>query len=147
VPPTATSTSVPTFTPTIAPTATGPFTYGDRWDWRTVLSTNTAGAGATIPVGFTNTSTSVWQATGANKTEIGYYWIDANHNVVQPQATAHTALPYDVQPGVSASALVQLVNPPSAGNYTLRIDLIRNWTWFMVGNQNLLPLDIGVPIT
>jgi hypothetical protein len=116
------------------------------WNWAATPSSSAAGDSATIQVGLTNTGTDTWQAGGTDATQLGYIWLDADGNVLSWD-TQGTPLADDVAPGSTVSEVLNVTNPGSPGDYTLRIGLVRDGGWFQTPTQDLLVLDQGVSIS
>ena len=77
-----------------------------------------------------NDGTRPWPKAGANPVHVGYRWYRGSTQV-PISADIRTELPADVGPGQEAAFGAQMVAPPQADAYTLRIDLVEEAiTWF-----------------
>jgi hypothetical protein len=111
-----------------------PPSYGVSWTADNTPSSMKAGATSSVTLSFTNTGSSVWNASGANPFHVSYHW---RTGACPGTSTTvwdglRTALPSNVNGGSSVSNLVaQVKAPSSAGTYCLQFDIVKEGvTWF-----------------
>jgi len=99
----------------------------------------------TVNVPVSNSGAAAWNATGANRVDLGYHWTDASGQVVVWDG-ARTPLPADVPAGGSATVAATVTTPAAIGSYTLTLDLVREGVaWF--GSLGGLPLQIRTTVS
>ena len=94
------------------------------------------GESKTVQVTVTNTGNIAWNATGPNPVNMSYHLLAPSGNPVIWDGP-RTPLTADVAPGQSATFSISYVAPPTAGTYTLVLDLVREGvSWFQfLGSQ------------
>jgi hypothetical protein len=92
-----------------------------------------------------NDGTKAWPKAGANPVHVGCLWY-RGAELVPVAADIRTALPADMGSGQDASFGVQVMAPPFADTYTLRIDLVdEGITWFADAGTSR-PLEFVVQV-
>ena len=119
-------------------------TFSAKYDMSGAPRSATSATSFTANVRVTNTSPATWLATGTNPIRLGYHWLDANGNVVLWDGV-RTALPADLPPGGTVTVPLVVIAPPTRGQYTLRVDLVREGdSWFSA--KGVAPADLSVAI-
>jgi SpoIID/LytB domain protein len=89
----------------------------------------------TVAVTVTNTGNLPWSTTGANPVNLSFHIFDATGATVIWDGP-RTPLGADILPGGSKTLQVAFTAPPSSGQYTLAIDLVREGIgWFADGGS------------
>src|SRR5439155_5499192 len=92
-----------------------------------------------------NDGAKVWSKAGANPIHVGCLWYRGTE-LVPVASDIRTALPADMASGQEASFGVQVMAPPFADTYTLRIDLVEEGiTWF-IDTGTSRPLEFVVQV-
>ena len=100
----------------------------------------------TFAVPVTNSGSVGWNAAGANLIDLAYHWHDATGATVVWDG-ARTALPADVAAGASITVNARVTAPPSAGTYTLSVDLVREGvSWFQFLGSAPLRMTVTVAV-
>jgi glucose/arabinose dehydrogenase len=100
------------------------------------------GATLTVPVTVTNTGSLTWDAGSAFR--LAYHWYQGSTLVTWNGL--RTILPTPVPPGGSLTLQASVQAPASAGTYTLRWDMVREFvTWFSGQGVATKNLSIVVP--
>jgi hypothetical protein len=100
------------------------------------------GATLTVPVTVTNTGSLTWDANSAFR--LSYHWYQGSTLVTWDGV--RTILPTPVPPGGSLTLQASVQAPASAGTYTLRWDMVREFvTWFSGQGVATKNLSIVVP--
>ena len=95
-----------------------------------VLPAFIAGASYTMDVTVKNAGAASWNATGTNRIDLAYHWLDGSGNAVVWDGV-RTFLAADVAPGASATIHASVAAPLGAGTYTLVFDMVREGvSWF-----------------
>src|SRR5207247_5292685 len=90
----------------------------------------------TGPLTATKTANITWKATGPNPVSMSHHLLAPSSNPVIWDGP-RTPLTADIAPGQSATSSISYVAPPTAGTYTLVLDLVREGvSWFQfLGSQ------------
>src|SRR5947209_16355702 len=90
----------------------------------------TPGETRSVPVILRNDAQDTWEASGPNAVKLSYHLYDAVGKLIAWDGL-RTALPHDIAPGQSSTALLQVSLPPLTGTYAVKADLIRDGkAWF-----------------
>ena len=82
-----------------------------------------------------NDASETWDASGPNAVKLSYHLYDAVGRLIAWDGL-RTALPHDVAPGESATALLKVALPLWTGTYAVKADLIRDGkAWFAAGGK------------
>jgi hypothetical protein len=126
----------------------GPGPYGVTWTADNTPSSMNPGATSNVTLSFTNTGSSVWNASGTNPVRLSYHWRDGACPGTSTALWdgARTALAGDVNAGSSVSNLVaQVKAPSSAGTYCLQFDLVKEGvSWFSWQGANVLNKTVSI---
>lgn len=114
----------------------------------------TAGQVFTLPVGVTNTGTAVWErgfCETSTDYRVGGHWrrenelADFEEDVAKGYQPMRAQIPAAMKPGDSQKVLVFLQAPSVPGKYTLRLDMIKEGSfWFESQGAKLVEMPVEV---
>jgi len=83
-----------------------------------------------VTVEVTNTSDFTWRASGTNTVRIGYHFYGQDVDFVEYDKTARSVLPYNLEPGETATVDVLINDIVNPGIYVVQIDVeIKGYAW------------------
>lgn len=116
-----------------------------QWGSHNTPASLAANQPVSVSVTITNMSTMVWPSGGANPVYLSYHWYDQSGQVVVWDGL-RTVLPNDIVNPQSVTLTANLKAPSSAGNYTLKWDIVQEGvTWFSFNGATTL--DVPVTVT
>ncbi len=84
-----------------------------------------------IKIEITNNSDFTWRSSGQNMVRIGYHYYGQDVEYSDYDQTTRTALPYNLEPGESATVDVLINDIVNKGTYVLQIDpVVEGEFWF-----------------
>ncbi len=132
--------------------ARGPLGEGDfraALSWaRTPPARLRAGERRALSVVVRNAGRGKWPALGGAgqnfRLFLGNHWLDTSGRVIVND-DGRSSLPYDLAPGDEIELLLTVTAPPSAGEYTLEVDLLQEGvSWFGLRGSTTLRLNVAV---
>jgi len=108
--------------------------YGQSWWPDAIPAVMNAGGTYSGSVNVGNSGSLTWVAAGGSTVQFSYQWLntDGNGNCTTTAVASglKTPLAADVPFAGTASINAQVLAPPSAGTYCLKMDMVQGATWF-----------------
>lgn len=104
-----------------------------------------AGEQITVAVQLTNTGSRPWAATGNNPVFVFYHWLAPDGKTIVVQEGLRTVLPRDLAPNETITLDASLLAPPTAGDYMLAWDMVRqDLFWFSTQQATAQPVPLRI---